>query len=516
MSNTTSEFEPIMGVAADAKLMSTRLRPFSHPSVLAALGDPADATHAVVHGELASLISDYVVALPVAHSFEIYIAGKSTKVPARREARMSLGLGLVEVPCPAHVHDAARWLNTHTENTAANQSIFVLKHELGEPVGTTCSATIYSELVLIVKGRARLGLLQAFCDHIIELADKTEPSTFTISRWHIRNQYWQREQRARARSLTSVVLPEATMQDLIRDVDDFVSKETAAWYSEHGIPYKRGYLFYGVPGAGKTSLIQALAGKYCRNLCYLSPTHPDMTDDSLKNAIVCAAPNSIIVLEDVDALFGPKRQANVAECPLTFSGLLNALDGVGPGGGAIVILTSNHRELLDPALLRPGRVDKHVHFGHATPEQCAALFLQFFPSADKALAQRFSDNVAAALGDRQLAMAGLQQYLIAQRKSTAEVAATADSVASIVKEFKSREEGPRELAATAQAVASIASQFEAREEESRELLKKLKASEEATPAAAELEQAKNAPGSDETHAESGTTPGGKQIHVHIH
>eukprot|EP00962_Isochrysis_galbana_P059612 scaffold33304_cov129-Isochrysis_galbana.AAC.3 len=512
MSN--SEFEPILNLAADAKTMSTRLRPFSHPSVTAALGDPADSTYAVVSGELASLISDYVVNLPVAHSFDFDIASTSTKNGARREARPSLGLGLVQVPCPAQVHDDARRSDAVVKSPveagsgaaagdiSADQSIFVLKHELGEPVGTSCSAAIYSEMILIAKGKARLGQLQAFCDHLIELADKTEPRTFTISRWNIKNQYWQREQRAKARSLTSVVLPEATMGDLVQDVDDFVSEETAAWYSDHGIPYKRSYLFYGVPGAGKTSLIQALAGKYCRNLCYLSPTHPDMTDDSLKNAFVRAAPNSIIVLEDVDALFGPKRQNTVDKCPLTFSGLLNALDGVGPGGGTIVIMTSNHRDRLDPALLRPGRVDKHVHFDHATSEQRAALFLQFYPKADAVLAQRFSDHVAAALGDRQLAMAGLQQYFISQRKSTAEAAASAEAVTSIIKEFESREEETRE----------------------EEKLKKEKVDEEAkaandgagaTPAAAEKKQA-DAAGSSNAQAAAATASGGKQIHVHIH
>jgi chaperone BCS1 len=477
----------------------------------------------VVRGELASLVSDYVVDLPAANSFSFDISGKSTKDSARREARALLGLGLVEVACPAHVvldaalrsntvatgpcgagcgaaADDADDANAADADNAAAQSILVLNQELGEPMATSCSASIFSEMVLIARGKARLGLLQVFCDHLIELSDRTEPRTFTISRWNIKNQYWQREQRAKARSLSSVVLPEATMEDLIRDVDEFTSEETAAWYSEHGIPYKGSYLFYGVPGAGKTSLIQALAGKYCLNLCYLSPTHPDLTDDSLKNAFVRATPNSIIVLEDVDALFGPRRQNKVEKCPLTFSGLLNALDGVGPGGGAIVVLTSNHRELLDPALLRPGRVDKHVHFGHATSEQRAALFLQFYPKADAALARRFSDNVAAALGDRQLAMAGLQQYFIAQRKSTAELAAAAEAVASVVKELESREEDAREQ-------AKLSSEKEGEE---------AKAAKDGGGSAAAAPEKKLAAGAGNTDADGVNACGSKQVHVHMY
>ncbi|KAJ1465255.1 hypothetical protein T484DRAFT_1648427, partial [Baffinella frigidus] len=69
------------------------------------------------------------------------------------------------------------------------------------------------------------------------------------------------------------------------------------FYTSHGIPYKRAYLFHGVPGAGKTSFLQALAGKYRRNLCILQPTDPKFTDEKLQTAVQDAPNRSIIVLE---------------------------------------------------------------------------------------------------------------------------------------------------------------------------------------------------------------------------
>lgn len=168
---------------------------------------------------------------------------------------------------------------------------------------------------------------------------------------------------------------------LVDDMGDFLSDETSHFYQMHGIPYKRSYLFYGVPGTGKTSMIQALAGKYGRNLCYLSPTHPELTDDSLKTAIERAPRNAIIILEDVDALFGKKREKKIQQSPLTFSGLLNALDGVGNHDGLIFVLTTNFKEELDEALIRDGRVDVRVRFDYCTPQQIEQLFENFYPAA---------------------------------------------------------------------------------------------------------------------------------------
>jgi len=70
--------------------------------------------------------------------------------------------------------------------------------------------------------------------------------------------------------------------------------------------------------------------------------------------------DTIVVIEDIDALFGKDRASKNAKSPLSFSGLLNALDGVGAASGQIYILTTNLREQLDSALIRKGRVDFQV------------------------------------------------------------------------------------------------------------------------------------------------------------
>jgi len=289
-----------------------------------------------------------------------------------------------------------------------------------------------------------------------------------------------------ARPISSVVLPEDTSKQLVDDFSEFLSEETAQYYQEHGIPYKRSYLFYGVPGAGKTSMIQALAGKFGRNLCYLSPTHPELSDDSLKSAIERVPDNAIVVLEDVDALFGKNREKKIHQSPLTFSGLLNALDGVGNHEGLVFVLTTNFKEQLDAALIRDGRVDMRVRFDYCTPNQIEKLFENFYPQCKRQVdngselitgsnvdtdiaaleaklaalkaaketakankettakdapisGATFRDALLLSLGERQVSAAQLQHFFVTHRKCTpaeaiADVGAIAVAIEDHIKE----------------------------------------------------------------------------------
>lgn len=169
-------------------------------------------------------------------------------------------------------------------------------------------------------------------------------------------------------------------------------------------------------------MIQALAGKFSRNLCYLSPTHPELSDDSLKSAIERVPDNAIVVLEDVDALFGKNREKKIHQSPLTFSGLLNALDGVGNHEGLIFVLTTNFKEQLDAALIRDGRVDYRLRFDYCTPEQMEKMFENFYPQCKK---QTDENNEAHTDASENPEIAALEAKLAALKKATAACATCA-------------------------------------------------------------------------------------------
>ena len=85
----------------------------------------------------------------------------------------------------------------------------------------------------------------------------------------------------------------------------------------------------------------------------------------------------------------------MSSCPgrLTFSGLLNAIDGVTSTEGRIVFMTTNYLERLDPALIRPGRVDRMQYVGHCTHHQLRQMFANFFPLETDVRGQLFADAV---------------------------------------------------------------------------------------------------------------------------
>ncbi|KAL9087420.1 MAG: hypothetical protein Q9159_003632 [Coniocarpon cinnabarinum] len=188
----------------------------------------------------------------------------------------------------------------------------------------------------------------------------------------------------RKRPLSSVVLAEGVKERIVEDVRRFL--DAREWYLDRGIPYRRGYLLYGPPGTGKSSFIQALAGELDFNIAMLNLSERGMTDDRLMFLLTQVPPRSLVVLEDADAAFSNRRTQTDEDgyrgANVTFSGLLNALDGVASAEERVVFLTTNHVERLDAALVRPGRVDMTVRLGEATQWQTEHLWDRFFASQD--------------------------------------------------------------------------------------------------------------------------------------
>ncbi|KAL2974365.1 hypothetical protein AAZX31_14G100500 [Glycine max] len=141
---------------------------------------------------------------------------------------------------------------------------------------------------------------------------------------------------------------------IVDDLDRFLRRKKM--YKKVGKPWKRGYLLYGPPRTGKSSLIVAMAN-YLKFDVYDLELGSLCSNSDLMCALRDMSNHSIVVIEDIDCY----REVNTKR--FTLSGLLNNMDDLWSSGGykQIIIFTSNHRERIDPALLCLGRKDMHIH-----------------------------------------------------------------------------------------------------------------------------------------------------------
>jgi ATPase family associated with various cellular activities (AAA) len=166
-----------------------------------------------------------------------------------------------------------------------------------------------------------------------------------------------------------VVLMDATTSRMVRtDFELFFERED--WFRQHQLPYRRGYLFWGPPGNGKSATLKVMAAHP-----HIQPYTVDLSDAEQKSSSLLylfqrAAENTpaLVIIEDLDRAF-PMEGKRTQERTVSFQTLLNCLDGVGTQDGVIVVATANDPTCLDPAILkRPGRFDRVVHFRNPDAE----------------------------------------------------------------------------------------------------------------------------------------------------
>lgn len=183
-------------------------------------------------------------------------------------------------------------------------------------------------------------------------------------------------------------------REIMNDLMKFTQRKE--YYAKIGKAWKRGYLLYGPPGTGKSTMISAMANFLNYDVYDLELTAVK-NNTELRRLLIETSSKSIMVIEDIDCSLdltgqrkeggddnGGKDKSLVKKLTLkekkkssevTLSGLLNFIDGIWSacGGERIIVFTTNHLDKLDPALIRRGRMDKHIEMSYCSYEAFKVL-----------------------------------------------------------------------------------------------------------------------------------------------
>lgn len=239
---------------------------------------------------------------------------------------------------------------------------------------------------------------------IDEIQTWSNQSTDTIDVYLYRG-YWQKVSRKTKRALSSIVLPQGQKQRIVSDIQGFLTSKE--WYTSMGIPYRRGMLFWGVPGTGKTSLAMGLAGMFDLRIYAINLGSVE-NDQDLVNAITKIPEKSMLLIEDIDAATAKDREDDDTGAKITLAGLLNAIDGVFSRDGRVLVMTTNYPDKLDKALTRPGRVDLMEEIAPLNTPEILTMCKQFLGDKGTEFAKLFNSPIVAS---------ELQRLLIQKKNS---------------------------------------------------------------------------------------------------
>lgn len=296
-----------------------------------------------------------------------------------------------------------------------NKKIFIILIERGNPVQGCPYPKMYEELYM------KTSLTESEMIELYSEASNYYEKIISSENSNIDNKirisvfedgYWETLNYKPFRSFDTICLPKKDLNNIINDIKYFMDEKTERRYAKLGIPFKRNYLLEGLPGTGKSSLIHSIASELNHDICVLT-FHSKIDDITMMRALRSIEDKNILVLEDIDSLFVERKKNDDHKNRISFSGLLNCLDGLGHKHGLITIMTTNYKVNLDSALIRPGRIDYMMKFTYTTKEQIKMMFYNFMNLNEENDEKNYFTKFYKSFKDLSISITTslLQQYL---------------------------------------------------------------------------------------------------------
>ncbi|KAI9753302.1 MAG: hypothetical protein M4579_005221 [Chaenotheca gracillima] len=213
-----------------------------------------------------------------------------------------------------------------------------------------------------------------------------------------------------ARSLKNVIHKD--LVEISHLVETSLLRTTYQRLAKRDVSCRLGLLFHGPPGTGKTTLARAIAGTFALDIFLLSLKHAKLEDAEFHALLASIPPKNLILIEDIDRYIEvTDPDVKCRKGGISFSGLLNSLDGIVSPERTITVLTANDKKKLDTSLIRVGRIDHAFEFRKASKQDIEKIFSKLCAPDEQSSAAVFPMD---KLTEEFAAMVQADRYTVAE------------------------------------------------------------------------------------------------------
>ena len=234
---------------------------------------------------------------------------------------------------------------------------------------------------------------------------KLKNNNDNIFLWSYSDGFWDNIKKIKKRDIETVILDKEIKNEVNKCLDNYGNKDLKERLNKLGINLKMNIVFSGLPGTGKSSLMFAIASELNKDIATIDFNNRDLNDHGFICATNKIPKNSIFVLEDIDALYISRNKSD--ENRVSFSCILNFLDGVYSKENLISIITTNHLNKLDKAIIRPMRINSIINFTYCSKYQYNEIFKLIFPDENE-----IREKLYKIIKNKKYTTSMLQKFLI--------------------------------------------------------------------------------------------------------